>query len=194
MFAGQPHHVTQRGNYSQAVFENDSERLEYLDFLRRYKEERALEVLAWCLMNNHVHLVCVPRRDDSLSKTLHHTHMRYANAANRRRGQQGHFWQGRFYSCVLEGRHLAMAIRYVERNPVRARLVRYAESYRWSSAAFHVKGKPDGMTNATDRFGDVTEGIEGGWRAWLRLGDREDYCQALRSSCSDFQALKNLRE
>jgi putative transposase len=107
--------------------------------------------------------------------------MRYANAANRRRGQQGHLWQGRFYSCVLGGKHLAAAIRYVERNPVRARIVRYAENCRWSSAAFHVEGRDDGVTDATGRFGDVTEGIRGGWKAWLRLGDEADYCDALRS-------------
>ena len=66
--------------------------------------------------------------------------MRYSQYCNEKIGQRGHLWQGRFYSCPLDGVHLYMAMRYVERNPVRARIVEKAEDYTWSSAASHVRG------------------------------------------------------
>ena len=177
---GQPHHVTQRGNYRQVVFEDDADRAAYLEFLALYKERYGLKVWAWCLMDNHIHLVVVPKKADSLSNTLHMTHMRYAAYANRRHGRQGHLWQGRYYSCVLEGRHVATAVRYVERNPVKARIVRKAENYRWSSARGHVKGTEDGICDASFPINDVSEGFAGGWSKWLQLPYDEDLIEGLR--------------
>jgi putative transposase len=179
---GLPHHVTQRGNYRQVVFEDDKDRAMYLEFLRLYKERYGLEVWAWCLMDNHVHLVAVPRKADSLSNTLHMTHMRYAAYANRRHGRQGHLWQGRFYSCVLEGEHVGTAVRYVEVNPVRARIVRKAENYRWSSAGFHAGGKADGICDESFPKDDVMGGWRGGWSEWLRLSDDDEVIEALRKN------------
>ena len=180
--AGVPHHVTQRGNYRQAVFEDDKDRAVYLEFLKVYKERYGLDIWAWCLMDNHVHLVAVPKEDDSLSNTLHLTHMRYAAYANRRHGRQGHLWQGRFYSCVLEGEHVATAVRYVETNPVRAGIVRKAENYRWSSARGHASGKPDGICDESFPKEDVTGGWKGGWSEWLRLPEDDDVIQALKNN------------
>jgi putative transposase len=179
---GLPHHVTQRGNYRQVVFEDDTDRKAYLAFLALYKERYGLEVWAWCLMDNHVHLVAVPKGADSLSNTLHMTHMRYAAYANRRHGRQGHLWQGRFYSCVLEGEHVGTAVRYVERNPVRARIVRKAENYRWSSARFHVGGKADGICDTSFPMEDVSAGWRGGWSKWLELTGDEDVIEGLKKS------------
>ena len=136
-----PLHVTQRGNYRQSVFENDDDRRQYLVWLKEYKAKHGLRIWAWCLMDNHVHLVCVPGGPRSLCEALRHTHMRYAGYMNRQRGVQGHFWQGRFYSCVLDDEHLWAAVRYVERNPVRNGLAARAEEYPWSSAGARVSGK-----------------------------------------------------
>ena len=86
-------------------------------------------------MPNHVHLVAVPDASDSLANALRRAHGRYAMYLNARRGRSGHLWQNRFYSCALDGAHLAVALRYVERNPVRAGLAESVEQYRWSSAA-----------------------------------------------------------
>jgi len=177
---GLPHHVTQRGNYRQVVFEDDEDRAAYLEFLKVYKERYGLEVWAWCLMDNHVHLVAVPLEADSLSKTLHMTHMRYAAYANRRHGRQGHLWQGRFYSCVLDGGHVATAVRYVERNPVRAGMVRKAEKYRWSSARAHVERQSDGICDESLPMDDLLEGLRGGWSAWLRQVDDAEEVERLR--------------
>lgn len=87
---GVPHHVTQRGNARRPVFETDTDRLIYLALLNTYSPLHQLDVLGYCLMSNHVHLVASPRRPDSLAQTLRHTHGRYAAYWNARQGASGH--------------------------------------------------------------------------------------------------------
>lgn len=127
---GLPHHITQRGNYRQGVFETDEDYLKYREWLKEYSKRYALDIWAYCLMSNHVHLVCVPDQDDSLARTFNLLHMRYSQYVNRRRKMNGHVWQEeRFYSTILDEVHLHAAIRYVENNPVRAGIVQKAEEY-----------------------------------------------------------------
>src|SRR5579863_6204356 len=132
-----PHHVTQRGNARQFILASDSERLVYMDLLRQYVQLYELSLLGYCLMSNHVHLVVVPRKTDSLAVALTQTHGRYASYWNAAHKSSGHVWQGRFYSCPLDDQHLWVALRYTELNPVRAGLVADAESWPWSSAHSH---------------------------------------------------------
>ena len=132
-----PHHVTQRGNARQVIFDNDADRLTYLQLLRQHCELYGLAVLGYCLMSNHVHLIVVPRAARSLGEALKHAHGRYATYWNAHRSSSGHVWQGRFYSCPLDEPHLWTALRYVELNPVRAGMVEAATLWRWSSAGAH---------------------------------------------------------
>jgi putative transposase len=132
-----PHHVTQRGNARQFILETDTDRLVYLDLLRRHGALHGLGLLGYCLMSNHVHLIVVPARHDSLRLALKHTHGRYAAYFNARFASSGHVWQGRFYSCPLDLPHLWAALRYTELNPVRAGMVADPAAYHWSSAAAH---------------------------------------------------------
>ena len=129
-----PHHVTQRGNNRQDIFLTDDDRRFYIDLLREKCEQFGVSLLGYCLMTNHVHFVAVPRRADSLAKTLGQTHWRYAMRFNRRYRRSGHLWQNRFYSCPLGPSHLLAALAYVDVNPVRAGLVGDAAQYPWSSA------------------------------------------------------------
>jgi putative transposase len=142
---GYPHHVTQRGNYQQPVFDDDDDFDRYLEWLQEYSNKCALKVWAYCLMTNHVHFVCVPEREDSLARTFNTLHMRYAQYLNHKRKQKGHLWQGRFYSCILDERHLYAAVRYVENNPVRAGIVRKPHRYKWSSANSHINKKQNSI-------------------------------------------------
>jgi putative transposase len=89
-------------------------------------------------MKNHVHFIAKPAFEDSLAKTFSVTHMRYAHYLNSKRKQNGHLWQGRFYSCALGSEHIYRAVRYVERNPVRAGIVKYPWDFKWSSASAHL--------------------------------------------------------
>lgn len=142
---GYPHHVTQRGNYRQTVFEFDEDYAQYLAWLETYSRTFGLNIWAYCLMSNHVHLIAVPTKEDSLANTLRILHTRYSRWINQRRNISGHLWQGRFYSCALDERHLFAAIRYVENNPVRGGLADRAEKYKWSSAESHVLKKPNSI-------------------------------------------------
>jgi len=137
---GAPHHITQRGTGRQPVFFTRADREVYLDWLRTSAQQARLRILAYCLMPNHVHLVAAPDEPDSLAIALRRAHGRYATYLNARRGRTGHLWQNRFYSCALDAAHFPVAIRYVERNPVRAGLAERVEQYPWSSAAARLSG------------------------------------------------------
>ncbi len=189
--AGYPHHVTQRGNYGQPVFDEDIDRQQYLRWLKQYKDRYGLSIWAWCLMENHIHLVCVPEHTDSLARTLQLAHMRYSNYLNRKRNAHGHLWQGRFYSCVLGSEHLASAIRYVEMNPVRAGIVERAEEYAWSSARARVSGAADGVLDDGLPVKDILGQIAGGWSYWLRLGRDKNIVDVLRTNTRTGRPLGN---
>lgn len=80
----------------------------------------------------------IPEEDYSISKVFSVGHMRYSRYYNKKKATAGHVWQGRFYSCLLDEMHLMAAMRHVKKNPVRARLVRKAWNWEWSSAALHT--------------------------------------------------------
>lgn len=174
-----PHHITQRGNRRENVFFTDEDRETYLGWLKHYAEKHGVEVLAYCLMSNHIHLVAVPRAEDGLQQVLKPLHMRYAQRINRTRGWKGHLWQGRFFSSALDEDYLWAAIRYVERNPVRARMVRKAENYRWSSAAAHCGLRPAPVLTDSPSWRRQFDGI-GNWSTWLAEGDEPEKLEVLR--------------
>ena len=174
-----PHHVTQRGNRREQVFFSDDDRRAYLAWLGKYAEKHDVEVLAYCLMNNHVHLVAVPSTGDGLQRALKPLHMRYAQRINRAKGWNGHLWQGRFFSSPLDGDYFWAAIRYVERNPVRARMVERAEAYPWSSAAAHCGLGMDPVLASESRWAVTLREI-GDWSAWLADGDDQSRIDVLR--------------
>ena len=138
---GCAHHITQRGNNREDVFFVDDDRQVYLQILQEQAGKYGLEILGYCLMTNHVHVVAIPHAEDSLAKGIGRTHVRYSQYINRFHGRSGHLWQGRFHSCALDNRHLWMAMKYVELNPVHAKLCRRAWRYAWSSAAAHTDEK-----------------------------------------------------
>ncbi len=135
-----PHHITQRGNNQQDVFFVDDDRTAYLEFLKDNSQKFGLDVLAYCLMTNHIHIIAIPRRDDSLAKALGRTHLRYAQYVNRLHERSGHLWQNRFFSCPVQGHYLWKTIQYIENNPVRAGIAATAADYRYSSADAHIQG------------------------------------------------------
>lgn len=179
VFAGVPHHVTQRGNRREDIFFVDEDRAAYLSWLKEYCEKFEVEILAYCLMNNHIHLVVVPATDDGLQRVLKPLHMRYAQRINRARGWKGHLWQGRFFSSPLDEAYLWSAVRYVERNPVRAGMERSAENYRWSSAAAHCGKRIDGLLNPESGWSKQFLKMED-WSAWLYGEDEAEEIGMLR--------------
>jgi putative transposase len=172
---GIPHHLTQRGNRREDVFFGDDDRQRYLQLLLEYSAKHGMETLAYCLMTNHVHFVSVPARADSLARVFKPVDLRYTQHVNWNQGISGRLWQGRFFSCPLDEEHLWAAIRYVERNPVRARLVRKAEHYPWSSAAAHCGGRTDPVLAPLPEPRPLGAA---NWPAWL--AEKEDEKMLLR--------------
>jgi putative transposase len=157
---GHPHHVTQRGNGGARTFFEDADYALYRDLLADNCRAAGVEVWAWCLMPNHVHLILVPSDPDGLRRALARVHQRYAGVIQARRRRTGHFWQGRFGAVAMDEGHLAAALRYVSLNPVRARLVARAKDWRWASTRAHLRGKADGITALApirDRFADFAD-------------------------------------
>jgi putative transposase len=136
------HHVTQRGNARRYILETEAERSVYLDLLHQGSKRHGVALIGYCLMSNHVHLIAIPHKPDSLARTLKHTHGRFASYWNTVNRSGGHVWQGRYYSCPLDESHLWEALRYTELNPVRASLVQSARDWNWSSAAAHCGAAP----------------------------------------------------
>jgi putative transposase len=134
---GVPYHITQRGVDRRYTFFTDTDRTTYLNLWRENLSDASVRILAWCLMTNHVHVIAVPGRQDSLAVAARRVHGRYAQYFNALYGRTGHLWQNRYFACALAHSHLWRAIAYVERNPVRAGLVARAEDYPWSSAGAH---------------------------------------------------------
>jgi len=120
--------------------------------------------------------VGIPADAGSLAGTLKPVHLRYAQELNRRLGQSGFVWQGRFFSCPLDQRHAWAAVRYVERNPVRAGLVRRAQDYPWSSAAGHCGLREDPMLSGSLEFSDEIAD----WTAWLAEQHDDEVLARLR--------------
>ena len=173
-----PHHVTQRGNARQCIFAGDADRITYLALLRQYTDLHGLGLLGYCLMSNHVHLIALPHAPNAMAQALKQAHGRYATYWNARQSSSGHVWQGRFYSCPLDETHLWEALRYVELNPVRARMVAEPQQWRWSSAMAHC-GRP-----AADTILEMEQWAKRWtaheWQTFLADGASESEAHALR--------------
>ena len=153
---GLPHHVTQRGNRRETVFFSDADYELYRDLLAMQCSKHEVAVWSYCLMPNHVHLILVPARAESLGRALGETHRRYSAAINARLRVTGHLFQSRYGSAMMDEDHLMVAARYVALNPVRARLVQQAQDWRWSSVGAHLVGRDDGLVSVApliERYG-----------------------------------------
>jgi len=164
---GRLHHIVQRGVRRMTVFFRDEDYDLYARLLRKFSLLHGLEIAAYNWMQNHVHIVAVPARKESLALGIGDTHKTYTKLINRREGWKGYLWQGRFFSCPLEGEYLWDAIKYVERNPVRAGIVSRAEDYPWSSARAHVFGADDDLL--APRYRELGAGWPISWREFLAI-------------------------
>jgi putative transposase len=173
---GLPHHVTQRGNRRQQTFFCDEDYDAYVQLMAQFCRAEKVEIWAYCLMPNHVHLIAVPQSAEGLRRAIGEAHRRYTRMVNFREGWRGHLWQGRFASFVLDETYLLTAARYVELNPVRAGFVKAPSQYRWCSAAAHLRGKDDALV----RVGPLLQ-LQPEWRRFLTRVVREEDLKILRA-------------
>jgi putative transposase len=163
------------------VFFSDADHQVYLSWLLVYAAKYEVDVLAYCLMPNHVHLVLVPALKSSLHLSLRCLHLRYAQRVNRAHEWKGHLWQGRYFASVLDESYFWAAMRYVELNPVRAGMVELAENYPWSSARAHCGLRTDPvLSSSPDWQRKIARIID--WSSWLAEGCGRSELETLRQN------------
>jgi len=168
---GYPHHITQRGTNKTDIFLADDDRTFFLSTLRLWLERTDTNIWAYCLMNNHFHLLLEPTENTGIGKCLHGATFRYAQYFNSKYCRTGRLWENRYFSCPVDkDAYLWAVVRYIERNPVRAGIAKRAEHWKWSSAHAHVTGTPDSAIRLLD---------------WLESSEQSNYANFLDEAGND---------
>lgn len=139
-------HILTRGNNRQRVFHDEEDYRKYLYCLKLYKEEHKFQLYHYCLMPNHVHLLLETSRKTILSKLMKQLNLSYLYHYRKRYKYWGHLWQGRYKSLIVaRDEYLINCGRYIEGNPVRAKMVKKPEDYPWSSYRYYAFGAGEGL-------------------------------------------------
>lgn len=139
-----PHHVVQRGNNKSNIFIDEQDFKTYLELIARHAERSKSGILAYCIMTNHAHLLVKPPETVSLPSMMHGLGQGYALHVHKKYQKTGRLWENRYFSSIVDHEaYLWAVVRYIEQNPVRAKIVTKAEDYPYSSAKAHINGEPD---------------------------------------------------
>lgn len=171
-----PHHITQRSNRREPIFFENGDQDVYRDLLAEQAAKSRVDIWAYCLMPNHVHIIAAPKDATGLGRAVGETHRRYTNFINARGRWTGHLFQSRFASVPMDEAHLLSCVRYVSLNPVRARLVARAEDWPWSSVRAHLASRDDGLVQVAPVLSRVA-----------------DFASLLSPDCVDEEAFAKIR-
>ena len=131
----------------------------YLSILKDYCEKWAIEIWAYCLMTNHLHILAVPTAEESLSRCIGRTNLMYTQHANRKYKRSGRLWQNRFFSTIVDTESYLWAVaRYIEQNPVKSALVTRPEDYPWSSCRVNISGQGCGLVTGKEWLDEKDRG------------------------------------
>jgi len=170
------YHVLNRGNARKDVFHKKEDHAAFLALMMEAKERLPMRVLGWCVLTNHFHMVLWPHNDGDLSQWMQWLMTAQVRRYHRHYHSSGHVWQGRFKAFPIEeDEHLWTVLRYVERNALRANLVRRAQDWRWSSAAMLGGGEYAGLLDP----GPVPRSRD--WLDWVNQPQSEAELAALRT-------------
>lgn len=184
-----PHHIIQRGHNRQVVFAGDQDYLHYLQNLKEWKKELGCRVYAYCLMANHIHLIVDPGENvENLARLMKRVSGRQTRYVNKIEGRRGTLWEGRYKSSPIDmDEYLLACCRYVELNPVRARIVDEPGKYRWSSYKYKVGTEPRDWLDEDPSYlglGSTAEERTERYKEWLEesipKGEWEIIRQAVR--------------
>jgi len=174
---GYPHHIIQRGNNKSLVFFDKKDKEKYLSLLKKYSDKWKSRILVYCLMNNHVHLLIKPEEEKSLCKMMQGVALCYTQYLNRKYNRTGRLWESRYYSCIVENeKYLWTVARYIEQNPVRAKMVNEVGEYPYSSVRAHINGMKDEILG----------------EPLFEESQRKDYAEFVRAGISD-EEVKEIR-
>ncbi len=163
ILAGLPHHVIQRGLHGRKTFLSNEDYGVYLEIMSDCTRRHGVEIWAYCLMPDHVHLIAIPNKKKSLSNCLRAAHGRYTKYINQRTNNSGQFWQGRYSSHLLDEQYLIACARYIEINPVKRDYVDQPEEWKWSSAIPHIMNSDDSLVHAKP----LLERVNRDWKNFL---------------------------
>ncbi len=128
------YHVINRGNGRQEVFHKEGDYAAFIELMKAAKERWAVKLYGYCLMPNHFHMAVMPGKGEELSRWMQWLMTSHVRRYHRHYKSSGHVWQGRYKSFMIqEDNHLLMVLRYIEGNPVRAKMVQSAIEWQWSS-------------------------------------------------------------
>ena len=151
-----PVHVIQRGNNRQACFVSDEDHGAYAGWLKDYSKKYKVDIHAWVMMTNHVHLLCTARQEGGISQMMQSLGRRYVQYFNFAYRRSGTLWEGRFKSCLVQAeRYLLEVYRYIELNPVRAGMVADPGEYSWSSYPVNALGKVSELCTPHQEYLDL---------------------------------------
>ncbi len=151
------YHIVCRGNNKQNIFRDDSDKDKYLELALRYKGEHPMSLFHYCLMTNHVHLLLETNEQTDLSNFMKRLNLAYFHHFKNKYGYVGHFWQDRFKSFLIErDNYLLVCGKYIELNPVRAKMVARPEDFEYSSYGFYTDNKKSDILEHNPLFFELS--------------------------------------
>jgi len=171
---GQPQHVIQRGNSRAAIFARAADYRHFRDYLALACAEHACAVHAYVLMTNHIHLLITPATAGAIGRVMQSVGRRYVPYFNWSRGRTGGLYEGRFRATPIDTEeYMPRCYRYIERNPVRAGLVRDPAEYPWSSYRANALGELDSLISPHELYARLGKDASTRRAAYRSLHDEE---------------------
>ena len=174
-----PHHLMQRSMDGAPIFTDKQDFQTYCVMLKTQCTRQGVMVLSYCLMPNQIHLLLMPKDENSMSAAIGETHRQYTNYRNTKTGEDGTFFQNRFYSYPMDEACLLKAASFIENLPVMARIAPTPENYLWSSACAHIKGRPDRVMTHKPLLHMMPN-----WKSFIEMGLPEAEMNAIQSHLS----------
>lgn len=194
---GIPQHIVQRGNNRQVCFGSNEDMMAYLNWLKEYSKKSKVDIHAWVLMTNHVHILCTPQEEGAVSKMMQSLGRMYVRYYNYRYKRSGTLWEGRFKSSLIESeQYLLELYRYIELNPVRANMIEEPSEYSWSSYNCNAHGIETELQTAHElylRLGKTKEDRLRNYRALFDAHVDTEILKEIRSSINKGLSLGNER-
>jgi putative transposase len=183
---GQAHHILQRGNNRQAVFFDDEGRRLFLRWLGEAATAEGCAIHAYVLMTNHFHLAVTAANARAIPRMMQSLGRRYVGFVNRSLGRTGTLWEGRYKSTILDSESYVLAcLRYIEANPLRAKIVARPEDYPWSSYPYTALGRADALLTPHETYhalGHTPAERQDAYRSLFAEGLNAEVLEALRDS------------